>query len=254
MAGRRVVPRAGAHALQRHHHPAGQPDRSGSPGGRRLHERLHLLRPHRVSYRRAKHRREGRPRHPLRPHAERLPAAGRVGEGDAGHPARNGHERGRSGPPRQPPAVRDRLHSQPVSLHRHWLPGHLQRAEARGHSGLLPRKVCPQQRLLRRGGRCEAGGGRGPNPRRLHKIQGPPAAVRRVARGTEADGSARHNRGGTHRVGLLLPGLAHSRRAASGRARPRRAGRTAGRRPQLAALPGSARNQGPGELSGCLDL
>ena len=80
---------------------------------------------------------QGRPRHPVRHHAERDPAAGRDGQGEAGHPPRDGHERGRPGPPRQPAPVRNRLHQKPLSLHRHRLPGHLQRAERRGH----PRRI-----------------------------------------------------------------------------------------------------------------
>ena len=44
-------------------------------------------------------------RHPVRHHATRDAAAGRTGQGTGRHPPRNGHGRGRSRTPRQPPPV-----------------------------------------------------------------------------------------------------------------------------------------------------
>ena len=86
------------------------------------------------------------------------------------------------------------------------------------------------------------------------KSQSPAAAACRAARGTEADRAARGDRRGADRTGLFLLRLAHPRVAPSGCADPRCAGRAAGQWPQLAALPGSARTQGPGQLGRCLDL
>ena len=54
----------------------------------------------------------------------------------------------------------------PLSLHRHRLPRHLQRTQARRHPRLLPRKIRAEQRLLRRRRRREARRGRRANPRR----------------------------------------------------------------------------------------
>ena len=96
-------------------------------------------------------------------------------------------------------------------------------------------------------------GGR-PDPRGLRQGQGPTAAGRGAARGTEADRGARGHRGSADRTGLFLLRLAHPGVAPSGCADPRCAGRPARQWPQFAALPGSAREQGPGALGGCLDL
>ena len=75
----------------------------------------------------------------------------------------------------------------------------------------------------------------------LREDQSPAAAARRAARGTEADRPARSHRGSAHRTGPLPLRLAHPRTAPSGRAGPRRAGRAARAWPQLAPLPGGAR-------------
>ena len=119
------VPRAGAHALQRHHHPPRQPHRPGSPGSRRLHERLHVVRPHRLSYRRPQHRAPPSPSISCATSCSTPPCRRTNWQGKAGHRPRDGHEPGRPGPPRQPAPLRDRLHPQPLSFHDHRLPGHL---------------------------------------------------------------------------------------------------------------------------------
>ena len=68
-------------------------------------------------------------------------------------------------------------------------------------------------------GDVKHGGSGRPNPRGLRQGQGPAAAARRAARGTEADRAARDHRRGADRTGLLPPRLAHPRVAPSGRAR-----------------------------------
>ena len=51
---------------------------------------------------------------------------------------------GRPGPPRQPAPVRNRLHPEPLSLHRHRLPGHFQRAEPGGHPWRITARSMPR--------------------------------------------------------------------------------------------------------------